>query len=59
MRKAVEKTTRTIKRSLSFEGSGETFSVEIALENVPTYIERDTIIQFLDTLFKEAKEIVR
>lgn len=59
VRKTVEKTTRTVKESIGFEKSGESFSVEIALENVSPTISSDTIIQFLDTLFEKAKENIK
>lgn len=52
----VEKSTRTIKKSLNFEKSRETFSVEISLENVSPNVEVDTILAFLDTLYEHAKE---
>lgn len=56
MRKIIETTKKTIKKSLSFEESGETFSVEICLENVSPGTKIDTIIPFLETLFVRAKE---
>lgn len=51
-----EKTTKTIKKFLCFEESGETFSVEIHLENVSSNVSIDTIISFLNILFEHAKE---
>lgn len=51
-----EKTTKSIKKSLCFEESGETLSIEISLENVSPNIEKSTITSFLDTLFERAKE---
>ena len=53
-----EKTTKTIKKSLSFEKSGETFSVEICLENVSPDMKGDAIVSFLDELFKYAKAAI-
>lgn len=53
-----EMTTRTIKKSLCFEKSGETLSVEICLENVSPGINMDAIIPFLNTLFANAKEAI-
>lgn len=58
MKQTIEKTTRTVKKSLSFEESGETFSVEISLENVSPGINMDAIIPFLNTLFANAKEAI-
>lgn len=58
MRKITEKITKTIKKSLYFEESGETFSVEISLENVSPCVKKDTIIAFLNTLFENAKEAI-
>lgn len=57
-RKIIEKTTKTIKKSLYFEESGETLSVEISLENVSPCVKTDTIIAFLNTLFENAKEAI-
>lgn len=51
-----EGTIKTIKKSLSFEKSGETLSIEIGLENVSPNVGVDTIISFLDTLYENAKE---
>ncbi len=58
MKQTIEKTTRTVKKSLSFEESGETFSVEISLENVSPNVKTDTIVAFLNTLFANAKESI-
>ncbi len=58
MSRTVEKTTKTVKKSLNFEKSGETLSVEIALENVSPNINIDTVIPFLNTLFERAKEAI-
>ena len=51
-----EKTTKKVKKSLHFEESGETFSVELGLENVSPEIKPDTIMGYLDALFERAKE---
>ncbi|MCI8789103.1 MAG: hypothetical protein HFH92_08350 [Lachnospiraceae bacterium] len=51
-----EKTIKTIKKSLSFEKSGETLSVEISLENVSPNVGMETIISFLDTLYGRTKK---
>ncbi len=56
VRETEERTTKTIKKSLSFEKSGETFSIEISLENVSPNVKADTIISFLDTIYEHAKE---
>ncbi len=54
-----ERTTKRIKKSLDFEKSGETFSVEISLENVSPDMSMDTIAPFLDTLFENAKKMIK
>ena len=54
-----EKTIKTIKKSLDFEKSGETLSVEIELENVSPNVGTYTIISFLDALYERAKESLR
>lgn len=53
----VEKTTKSIKKTLSFEKSGETFSIEIHLENVSQ--DKNTVIPFLDTLYERIKEEIK
>lgn len=52
-----EKTSKSIKKSLSFEKSGETFSIEICLENVSQ--DKNTIISFLDTLYERIKKEIK
>jgi hypothetical protein len=54
-----EKTTKAIKKTLCFEKSGETLSLEISLENVSPNISMDTIIHFLNTLFENAKKEIK
>lgn len=51
-----ERTTKKIKKALCFEKSGETYSVEIGLENVSPEVSTDTIISFLERIFKRAKD---
>ncbi len=51
-----EKTTKTIRKSLYFENTGETLSVEINLENVSPNAKVDTTISFLDTLYGRTKK---
>lgn len=51
-----ERTCRRIKKSLHFEKSGETFSVEIGLENVSPGTENEMVIPFLKTLFEKVIE---
>ena len=52
----IETTTKTIKKSIYFEASGETLSVEDCLENVSPNMDIRNIVPFLDTLFKRVKE---
>lgn len=47
-----EKTSRSIKKTLSFEKSGEVFSIEVTLENISPELKCDTVLAFLDTLFE-------
>lgn len=51
-----EKTSRSIKKTLSFEKSGEVFSIEVTLENISPETKRDTALMFLDTLFERIKD---
>lgn len=53
----VEKTSKSIKKSLNFEKSGETFSIEVYLENVSQ--DKNTIISFLDTLYERIKKEIK
>lgn len=50
-----ESTVKIVKKTLQFEESGETFSIEICLKNLSPSTKRDTIIPFLDTLFERTK----
>ncbi len=49
-----EKTHKKIKKSLHFEKSGETFSVEIGLKNVSPDISKRVLRNQLDLLYKNA-----
>lgn len=51
-----EVTCRSIRKSIAFEKSGEKFSVEISLENLSNESKKETIVPFLDTLFRKIKE---
>lgn len=50
-----ERTCKTIKRSLIFEKSGETLSVEVSLENVSPDTEKESLSNFLDSLYENVK----
>ena len=51
-----ERTTSKIKKELHFKNSGETYSVEICLENVSPQISTDTNLSFLNELFERIKK---
>lgn len=59
MRETEEKTSKSIKKTLSFEKSREIFSVKIILENISPTTHYDTIVPFLDTLFEQLKNEIR
>lgn len=50
-----ERTTRKIKKELHFKNGGETYSVEICLENISPQISMDTNISFLNELFEHIR----
>ena len=52
-----ENTSKSIKKSLNFEDSGETFSIEICLENVSQ--DKNTVIPFLDTIYERIKKEIK
>lgn len=51
-----ESTTKSIKKSLTFEKSGETLSVEISMKDVSSKHETEAAMPLLDTLFEKAKK---
>lgn len=53
-----ERTCENVKKILRFD-SGETFYVELCLNNVSPQISKTTIISILDTLFENAKKTIR
>lgn len=53
-----EKTCKTIKKELVFEKNGETFLVELQLENVSPDINKESVEQLLDKLYAEAKKAI-
>lgn len=54
-----EETSKSIKKTLSFEESGEIFSVKITLKNISPTTHYSTITPFLNTLFDRAKDEIR
>lgn len=54
-----EKTCRSIRKSIEFEESGEKFSVTVNLENISHESKKETIVPFLDTLFRKIKEEIK
>ena len=50
-----EKTCKGIQKSLTFDKSGETLSVEIHLKNVSPELKKEN---FLDTLYQSAKDAI-
>lgn len=53
-----EKTSKSVKKTLAFEESGETFSIEIRLENVSPKTSKETILSMLDIMFQTIKETI-
>lgn len=53
-----ESMCKCIKKSLNFEKSGETLSVEIRLENVSPETNQKTLLSFLDTIYQSAKDVI-
>lgn len=51
-----EHTEKIVKKSVLFENSGETISIQIKLENVSPETNRDALSSTMDVLFKDAKE---
>lgn len=49
----LEKTSKSIKKSLNFEESGETLAIEISVENVSPICKKK-LKNFFDTLYKDA-----
>ena len=52
-----ERTSRSIKKTLEFEKSGETLSIEITLENVSPH-KSTKIEKLLDTLYDMTKHSI-
>lgn len=53
-----EKTCKGIQKSLTFDKSGETLSVEIHLKNVSPELKKENLSDFLDTLYQSAKDAI-
>jgi len=49
-----EETQIRIKKILEFEKNGETFSIEVHLENVSPERKKQDITDFLEVLYKDA-----
>lgn len=47
-----EKTSRSLKKTLSFEESEEVLSMEVTLQNISPELKCDTVFSLLDTLFE-------
>lgn len=53
-----EDTRKSIRKSLVFDKSGETLSVEICLKNVSPELKKESLSDFLDTLYQSAKDAI-
>jgi len=51
-----EESGRRYRKSLHFETSGETLSVEVSLENIRPETDIPALFSFLETMFLELKE---
>ncbi len=47
-----EKTKKSYKHMLTFEKSGEILSIEISIDNISPSTKKDTINDFLKTMFE-------
>ena len=54
-----EMTCKSITKSIGFEKSGEKFSVTVTLDNISSESKKETVVPFLDTLFKKIKEEIK
>lgn len=57
MREDGGKTCKGIQKSLTFDKSGETLSVEIHLKMSPE-LKKENLSDFLDTLYQSAKDAI-
>lgn len=53
-----ECTQIVVSKSVSFEESGETISIQIQLENVSPKTKNTALSGTMDVLFKDVKEII-
>lgn len=53
-----ETTEKIINKSVSFENSGETISIQIRLENVSPKTDNTALSGEIEVLFKDAKEAI-
>lgn len=53
-----EITCSAIKKEITFEKSGETFSLELRFENVSPNIKKEKIIPLLDELYADVKSAI-
>ncbi len=53
-----ERICKSIKKSLDFTGSGETFSIELHIENISPQTSKEMINSILDALFDDVKRII-
>ena len=53
-----ERICKSIKKSLDFSGSGETFSIEVHIENISPQTSKEMINSILDALFDDVKRII-
>ena len=51
-----EKQSYTVRRVLSFEKSGETFSIDISMENISPSLGKESVVGFVDQLYASLKK---
>ena len=53
-----EHTEKTVNKTILFEMSGETISMQIKLENVSPTTKKEALSNAIDILFKDVKETI-
>lgn len=54
----ITNTKKIVNKSIAFEKSGETLSIQIELNNVSPNVKKEAVLDVLDSMYTDVKESI-